>query len=168
LAQPRPIQISENQMIKEPSWGILVSAISSSIRIFQGPEWDRFTDDSKHHLIERTFKISPDSNRMGYRLNGQSLKLRDGTELISTPVNRGTIQVTNDGTPIILMADAQTIGGYPRIAQVAAVDIPRLAQKRPGESIKFEFISYDEGCRLFLERGQEWRKTETSILLKQK
>jgi antagonist of KipI len=162
------IQISHNQLIKSDSWGAIVQPNNDMIRVCWGPDWGRLTNDSQRQLVEKSFKISSDSNRMGYRLSGSSLKLRDNTELISTPVTRGTIQLTNDGTLIVLMADAQTIGGYPRIAQVAAVDLPRLAQTRPGESIQFQLISYDEACALFLTRAQERKKTAIAIALRSK
>jgi antagonist of KipI len=158
----------ENQIVRYENWGIPSAHNSSAIRLIQGPDFGRLTDMAKEDLVQHEFIVSTDSNRMGYRLRGRSLQVRNQAEIISTPVTRGTMQLTNDGTPIILMADAQTIGGYPRIAQVAAVDIPRLAQKRPGEHIRFEYISYDEACALFLKREQERSKTEASVRLKLK
>jgi antagonist of KipI len=162
-----PLSI-ENQTIKADSWRITSTQNSSTIRLIQGPDFSRLTDKSKNDLANQNFTVSADSNRMGYRLSGKPLKVQNQAEIISTPVTRGTMQLTNDGTPIVLMADAQTIGGYPRIAQVAAVDIPRLAQKRAGEAVRFEFISYAEACALFLKREQEGVKTEMSIRLKLK
>ncbi len=110
---------------------------TTNIHMLPGPEWDDFTEESKKAFTESTFIVSPSSDRMGYRLNGTALKLKKEHELISTPVTRGIIQVTNNGDPIVLMADAQTIGGYPRIARVSGSDISLLAQCRPGSKIKF-------------------------------
>lgn len=103
----------------------------------QGPEWDLFDEESQEQFFKQTFTIAPQSNRMGYRLDGTKLSLKEKTELISTPVTRGIIQITNEGYPIILMADAQTIGGYPRIARVSSKCISVLAQCRPGMKVKF-------------------------------
>lgn len=103
----------------------------------KGPEWELFDEASQAIFTNQIFTIAPQSNRMGYRLDGVSLLLKEKTELISTAVTRGIIQVTNEGHPIILMADAQTIGGYPRIARVCSKDISQLAQCRPGVKLKF-------------------------------
>ncbi len=102
-----------------------------------GPEWDLFDEVSQKQFFNQPFTIASQSNRMGYRLDGATLSLKEKTELISTPVTLGIIQVTNEGHPIILMADAQTIGGYPRIARVSLNDISLLAQCRPGMKLKF-------------------------------
>jgi allophanate hydrolase subunit 2 len=76
---------------------------------------------------------------MGYRIEGALLSLKENTELVSTDVTRGIVQVTNQDHPIILMADAQTIGGYPRIARITSGDLSKLAQCRPGMKLKFSF-----------------------------
>ena len=104
----------------------------------QGPEWELFDEATKEEFFKQTFTIAPQSNRMGYRLDGVTLSLKEKTELLSTAVTRGIIQVTNEGHPIILMADAQTIGGYPRIARVCSKSISLLAQCRPGMKIRFK------------------------------
>jgi antagonist of KipI len=105
---------------------------------------------------------------MGYRLKGNKLEVVDTGELISTAGTKGTIQLTNEGNLIVLMADSQTIGGYPRIGQVVSVDLPLLAQRRPGEIIQFEFVSYDTACSLLWERERELNKLETAIKLQLK
>ena len=103
----------------------------------RGPEWDLFDEASQEQFFNQIFTIAPQSNRMGYRLDGATLFLKEKIELVSTPVTRGIIQVTNEGHPIILMADAQTIGGYPRIARITSGDLSKLAQCRPGMKLKF-------------------------------
>ena len=75
---------------------------------------------------------------MGIRLDGQKLLRPEGPDLVSSAVAPGTIQVPPDGNPIILMSDAQTLGGYPRVGHVAAVDFPLLAQLAPGDGVRFE------------------------------
>lgn len=103
----------------------------------KGPEWQLFDEVSQAQFFNQPFTIAPQSNRMGYRLDGVTLSLQEKTELISTAVTRGIIQVTNEGHPIILMADAQTIGGYPRITRVCSKDMSLLAQCRPGMRLRF-------------------------------
>jgi len=102
-----------------------------------GPEWEFFDETSQSSFKNQTFTIAAQSNRMGYRMEGALLSLKEKTELVSTAVTRGIVQVTNQGHPIILMADAQTIGGYPRIARIASDDLSKLAQCRPGMKINF-------------------------------
>jgi antagonist of KipI len=102
-----------------------------------GPEWELFDETSQALFTNQIFTIGAQSNRMGYRMEGVTLSLKEKTELVSTAVTRGIVQVTNQGHPIILMADAQTIGGYPRIARIASTNLSKLAQCRPGMKILF-------------------------------
>ncbi len=104
----------------------------------KGPEWKLFDEVSQEIFFNQPLTIAPQSNRMGYRLDGVTLSLKEKTELISTAVTHGIVQVTNEGHPIILMSDAQTIGGYPRIGRVSSKDISLLAQCRPGVRIRFK------------------------------
>jgi antagonist of KipI len=106
-----------------------------------GPEWELFDETSQALFTNQIFTIASQSNRMGYRMEGATLSLKEKIELVSTAVTRGIVQVTNQGHPIILMADAQTIGGYPRIARIASADLSLLAQCRPGMKVKFHFIN---------------------------
>jgi len=120
------------------------------IRLFAGPETDRLTFRGLRTLLLGTFRVSGASNRVGYRLDGPTLEMKGpaGSQ-ISGPVFPGTMQVASDGQPLLLMADAQTAGGYPRIAGVAAVDRPRVSQLAPGDPVSFREISIDEAGALF-------------------
>ena len=137
-----------------------------NIRVFRGPEWDYFEDQTKKTLFANSFSISNQSDRMGYRLTGSPLILSRNRELISTAVCMGTIQVTHEGNLVILMADAQTTGGYPRIAMVAAVDLPGCAQLRPGDRLHFSEISMDKAEDLYLEREKLLRQIQLAVSLK--
>jgi antagonist of KipI len=88
---------------------------------------------------------------MGFRLEGPSLNLLSETEMVSSPVAFGTIQRLPDGQMIVLMADHQTTGGYPRIANVAAVDLPLIAQRGAGDGVTFQLIDQDWAEDLVLE-----------------
>jgi antagonist of KipI len=107
-------------------------------------------------FTDRSYQVSPDSNRMGIRLIGSPL-VRDGEELLSAPVCPGTVQITNDGQPIVLGVDAQTIGGYPRIAHVISADLDKLAQLRPGSDIQFQWVEFTEAVSLQREH-ELWLK----------
>ncbi len=132
-------------------------------RLIQGPEFDWFDPASRDALMNSTTRISPRSNRMATRLEGIGLHRVSMRELRSTAVCRGTMQVMHDGTPVVLMADAQTIGGYPRIAQMAAVDLDRFAQRRPGTGIRFQWISPAEAEALYLAKEIKTRQAFQAI-----
>lgn len=126
-----------------------------TINVIAGPEWAAFNSAHQARLLNGTFRISAKSNRMGYRLIGPALEEAAITEFISTAVVPGTIQVTPDGQLLILMADAQTTGGYPRIAQVAQSDLPLLAQHTPGTSLEFRLIGLDEAEMDYLKKEEQ-------------
>ncbi len=104
-------------------------------------------DDTGPHLDDRAWTIGNRSNRQGVRLEGHALDV-PAREQVSAPVAPGTIQLPPDGQPIVLMADAQTVGGYPRLGYVAAADLPRLAQLRPGETVRFQSCDAQSATRL--------------------
>ncbi|MFQ3544000.1 biotin-dependent carboxyltransferase family protein [Halobacillus rhizosphaerae] len=136
------------------------------IRVVMGREYDSFTEDSKQAFIHSSFKVDTQSDRMGYRLKGASLELKHQEEMISEAVAFGTIQVPAEGNPIILLADRQTTGGYPRIAQVASVDLSKVAQLKPGEEAAFELITHEEAQKLFIEREHMIQQLAQGIKLK--
>jgi antagonist of KipI len=121
------------------------------IRVIAGAEYEQMTALSKKNFLRQDFIIRNDSNRMGFRLNGEPLHLLDKTELVSSAVDFGTIQLLPDGQLIVLMADHQTSGGYPRVAHVVSTDLPILAQLGANDKVGFEIISLEEAERLLLE-----------------
>lgn len=137
-----------------------------SIRVMPGRQFECFTADSRERLFSQSFLITTQSDRMGYRLSGTVLKLTEHLELISEAVALGTVQVPPDGNPIILLADRQTAGGYPKIAQVATVDIPRIAQVKPGSKLTFTRISVEAAEQLYLQKEQGIETLKTAINLK--
>jgi biotin-dependent carboxylase-like uncharacterized protein len=124
------------------------------IRVLPGREWHCFSPPSRQDFLNLPYTLSGASDRMGYRLEGQALALGTVSELLSESVTFGTVQVPPNGKPLILMADRQTTGGYPRIAQVASVDLPRLAQLLPGEEVRFTLIDLDTAHDLLLARAR--------------
>jgi antagonist of KipI len=117
------------------------------IRFLPGPDWDLVDESDQRTWTTTRYTVSDKSDRMGYRLQGSLLRSVGRVERISTAVVTGTVQVPPGGEPIVLMVDRQTTGGYPMVAQVIGVDLPSLAQKRPGEEISFEIISLDDARR---------------------
>jgi len=125
----------------------------AAIRVLRGREWEHFDAAARQLLLAQTWRIGSQSDRMGYRLEGASaLERAVRGDILSEPVSFGTMQVPPDGQPIVLMAERQTTGGYPKIAQVASVDLPRLAQRAPGEPVRFALIELAEAQALLLER----------------
>ncbi|MGP4060775.1 biotin-dependent carboxyltransferase family protein [Halobacillus sp. H74] len=133
------------------------------IRIMRGREFELFDDASQNNFMKNTFKIDPKSDRMGYRLKGTTLSLKEKKEIVSEAVTFGTVQVPPEGNPIILLADRQTTGGYPKIGQVASVDLPRIAQMKPGENMTFRHISHAEAQHLYLKRENQLRQLKRGI-----
>lgn len=138
------------------------------VRVIRGGEFDRFTSSSQAQFFEQEFQITPMSDRMGYRISGPTLQLEESFELISEAVSHGTIQVPKDGNPIILLSDRQTIGGYPKIAQVATVDLPLIAQLKPGEKIRFKEITLEEAEQLYMKYEQQMEQLKVGLLLRDK
>ncbi len=122
------------------------------VRLVAGPHLPMLTEDSRRELFAEPFRVSPQSDRMGYRLDGRTLALTEPVEPLSSGVTFGTVQLPPGGSPIVLMADRQTTGGYPRLGDVATVDLPALAQRRPGDSVRFAPIPVEEAQRLYLAR----------------
>ncbi|MEO6546959.1 MAG: biotin-dependent carboxyltransferase family protein [Ferruginibacter sp.] len=115
----------------------------NNIRCIAGPEWSWMDDISKTKFLEEIFSITPQSNRMGYRLQGADLLMEDAHELVSSPVDAGTLQLLPNGQLIVLMADHQTTGGYPRVAGVIGADLPKLAQQPIHGKLQFELVSVE-------------------------
>lgn len=125
------------------------------VRILAGRHWDAFPNAARALLTAQEFRVASDSNRMGCRLEGQGIVAGGPTEILSEAVTFGTIQIPPSGKPIVLMADRQTVGGYPKIAEVATVDLHVLAQLRPGDRLRFELASLAQAQALWLKREQE-------------
>jgi antagonist of KipI len=136
-----------------------------TIRVMPGGQHEWFTEESQIAFVSEEYRVTPQSDRMGYRLSGPSVRFRLRRELISEAVTFGTIQVPADGQPIILMADRPTTGGYAKIAQVATVDLPILAQLKPGSKIRFQQISIDEAQSLYRSREALIQKLRCGIRL---
>jgi antagonist of KipI len=126
-----------------------------TLRFVRGADWTRFDASSQQYLTSEAFAVSPDSDRMGVRLEGPELKRLDNNDLISEAVAPGTIQVPPSGRPILLLGDCQTIGGYPKIAHVITVDLGIAAQVRAGDQVRFSEVSLANAHRFLVERERQ-------------
>ena len=130
-----------------------------------GSQHDWLTEESRAAFFSEVYNVTSQSDRMGYRLAGPPLRFSELRELVSEGVTVGTVQVPPEGQPIILMADRPTTGGYAKIAQVATVDLPLLAQVKPGARIRFQAISLEVAQDLFRRREAMIQKLICGIAL---
>lgn len=136
------------------------------LRFVRGSDWFRFNDSTIQGFASEEFKVSPDSDRMGVRLDGPDLKQQNGSGLVSEAVAPGTIQVPAGGKPILLLQDCQTIGGYPKIGHVITVDLGVAAQLRAGDRVRFFEVSLDDANRLLLERERDLERFRIGLTLR--
>ena len=109
-----------------------------------GPQDDYFTEAAIRTLLESTYTVSPATDRMGMRLDGPKLEHAKGFNIVSDGIAPGAIQVPGNGLPIVLLADRQTTGGYPKVAAVISADLPALGRLMPGAKVAFQAVSIDE------------------------
>ena len=144
------------------------------VRLVPGPDWARLLRRTKPGSAERTleamrFQLSAKSDRMGLRLDGGALAGAAGAgEDVSRPVVPGTVQVPPDGRPIVLMAEGQTIGGYPQLGQVASIDLPRLAQARPGAEIVFRVSDVSNAQQARLRAAADLARLEVGLEMRRR
>jgi biotin-dependent carboxylase-like uncharacterized protein len=120
-----------------------------NIRVIKGTNFDYFSKEGKKNFFEKSFIVSKLSDRMGMRLEGPKIENIVNTNIKSEGLLKGVIQVPGDGSPIIMLSDHGTIGGYPKIGVVASVDYDRLVQISPGSKIKFKEIELSDAETLF-------------------
>lgn len=118
---------------------------SAAIRVVPGPQSDHFTDAARECFASQPWTVSPEADRMGLRLSGESLEHVDAAhrEIVSDAIVPGAIQVPGNGLPIVLLADSQTAGGYPKIGTVISADLGRMGTFKPGAELRFEWIDVD-------------------------
>jgi antagonist of KipI len=118
------------------------------VHAMEGRHFGMFGAAAQRVFFDAVWRVAPESNRMGFRLGGPSLVADKAGELLSGPTCLGTVQVPANGAPIALMADHQTTGGYPKIAEVATADVPRLAQLAPGGTLRFARCSLEDALEI--------------------
>lgn len=129
---------------------------SSVIRFIPGPHEDYFTTSGMIAFLKNKFTVTSRADRMGIQLQGEeAIEHKNGADILSDAMPFGGIQVPANGQPIIMMADRQTTGGYTRIGTVVTVDLPKLAQTKPGDTIKFQEISVSD-AQLLLRKQEKF------------
>ena len=136
------------------------------LRVIPGPQREYFTDAAWAHLLSDEFIISREADRMGLRLDGPRLEHDPacGADIVSDAVTPGVIQVPGDGRPIILLADCQTVGGYPKIATVIGADLPRLGRALPGQMLRFVEVSLAQALAARCQAANELAECVASMV----
>lgn len=124
---------------------------NNEIRVILGPQNEYFTNKGINTFLNSEYIVTNESDRMGFRLEGDEIEHVEGGDIISDGIAMGAIQIPGHGKPIIMMADRQTTGGYTKIANVISVDLWKVAQSKPGDKIKFKEIPIEKAHRLLAE-----------------
>ena len=127
------------------------------VRVILGPQKDYFTRRGIDTFLHHEYRITPQADRMGYRLQGPKIEHKTGADILTDATPPGSVQVPGDGMPIILLADGQTTGGYSKIGVVASVDQDLLAQAKPGDRVRFQRVTIQDAHGLLLEREKTIR-----------
>jgi antagonist of KipI len=167
LGNSRP----SNETARLASWiapreWVLSARSAPRLRATRGTEWEMLTQKARNAFWRTDFVVGTQADRMGALLEGAELARRDQGELLSEAVVPGTVQLTNDGHPILLLGDCQTIGGYPKIAHVITVDLSVAAQLSPGDVVGFEEVTTREAIALFRARQRELELFQAGLSLR--
>lgn len=140
------------------------TCLGSVLRVMPGPRDQRFPPDCLTRLATTAFQVTPESNRMGIRLQGEQPLARSvPSSGVSEGMAMGSIEVPPNGEPMVLMKARGTVGGYPVLATVITADWPLLAQLRPGQEVRFTVVDAEEAASALTTRQQEWREGVRSI-----
>lgn len=156
--------LAADQAVQIFSWRANVSGLytANTLRFIPGNEYWSLDETAKHKLEKEDFIISRENDRMGYRLSGVSLQLSKPTEMISTAVTRGSMQLLPDGQLIILMSDHQTTGGYPRIGHIISADISSLAQMLSGDRFMLHQVTLAEAETLLYKQQMDLQQLQNA------
>jgi biotin-dependent carboxylase-like uncharacterized protein len=141
----------------------LPATADQPIRVILGPQQEYFTEEAVATLLDAEFRISTSADRMGMRLDGPRLCHRQGWDIVSDAIATGAIQVPGSGQPILLLADHQTTGGYPKIATIISADLPVVSRRRPGDAIRFTAVTVAEAEQLACDQEQRLAALIASI-----
>ena len=145
---------NDRHEVQAPPW----RDAEGPIRVMLGPQAGHFSPEAISALLNTDYRVTPQMDRMGVRLEGAPLAhIRpEAADIVSDGVTPGVIQVPGNGQPIILLADCQTVGGYPKIATVISADLPRLAQLKPGQVLRFAAVDAGQARQALAERDAQW------------
>ena len=137
---------------------------SIPLRVLLGPQDDAFTKQGIDTFLGSVYTVTDKADRMGIRLSGEKIESKHGVDILSDGIAAGSVQIPASGTPIIMMADRQTTGGYAKIATVISADLSRAAQARPGTRIHFVQVTEDEAIRLRRDAEKKRKQLEYELL----
>lgn len=135
-----------------------------SLRVLLGPQDDAFTQKGIDTFLGCEYTVTDKADRMGIRLSGEIIESKNGVDILSDGIAAGSVQIPASGTPIIMMADRQTTGGYAKIATVISADLSRAAQVRPGTRIRFVRVTEAEAIRLRRDAEKKRKQLEYELL----
>ncbi|HEV2300005.1 MAG TPA: biotin-dependent carboxyltransferase family protein [Stellaceae bacterium] len=158
LALPRAPEGPERRLPKPPSAGL-----GERVRVILGPQREFFTDEAVAALLDGEFRVSQNADRMGMRLDGPPLPQKSGWDIVSDAIPTGAIQVPGSGQAILLLADHQTTGGYPKIACVASADLSRIGRLRPGDTLRFAAVGVEEAEALARDEAARLAELAASL-----
>ena len=152
-----PLVLAEAPAVPELALDSVPLDPRSSVRVVLGPQDDYFTKDGIETFLSSAYAVSREADRMGYRLTGPKIAHARGFNIVSDGIVTGSVQVPGSGEPIVMMADRQTTGGYPKLATVVSADLRLVAQRRSGEAIRFAAVSIEEAQAIARERAEAIR-----------
>lgn len=154
----------KHQYLAHSQWS---SMSDEPIRVILGPQENHFLPTSVETFLNTEYQASKEMDRMGVRLEGAKLEhtSQKAADIVSDGITPGAIQVPGNGFPIILLADCQTVGGYPKIATVIGADMPRLAQLKAGDPLRFTAVSLSEARQALIDLENKWKAWQQSIRL---
>ena len=156
-------KLEEYPLKKVPEEHIPSYSEDIEIRVVMGPQNDFFTEKGIEKLLNEFYTAGMECDRMGIRLDGEEIEHKTGSDIISDAISFGSIQIPLSGKPIIMMADRQTVGGYTKIATVISADLPKLAQTKPGDRIKFKEVSLEEALSAMKENREILNAIENNL-----
>lgn len=136
--------------------GYIGSAVLPLLRIVPGPQDGMFTEQALHEFSHSLYTVTPDSNRMAAKLKGTAMTAKNGVDILSDGIVEGSVQISANGQPIVMLADHQSTGGYAKIGTVIGCDIPAMAQVRPGQSVGFRVVTVEEGIAACKREKEKW------------
>ncbi len=154
---------TSSAVTKLPSKYIPVYKSQITLRVVLGPQDDCFTEEGIYTLLSSEYIVSTQADRMGYRLEGPRIEHRGSADIISDGIPLGAVQVPGDGLPIILLADRQTTGGYTKIATAISIDIPKVAQVKPGDKIIFQQVTEEQAVALLKKYEQQMATIKSTL-----
>ena len=159
--------IETDTIIQLPWKANVVDAYNpNALHFIEGAEYENLAIPSRQKLQTHSFTIGLQSDRMGYRLHGEGLAMQNQGDMISTAITKGSIQLLPDGQLIILMADHQTTGGYPRVGHIISADIPSLAQKKAGESLTLKKLTMEEAEQKLLAQQRNLQQLRNACIFR--